>query len=83
MTELSPVVRAINFVCGSFSGWWLGEDDGRPHEPYIRVDRWDEELRAAGFSGVETAVYEMSSPTACWPPSCPSPLAASSRRKRR
>ena len=39
-------------------GWWLGSGDGRPTEPYIAADRWDEELRAAGFSGIESAIYD-------------------------
>lgn len=58
ITELCAVGRVPNYIFGNFSGWWLGEDDGRPLEPYVSVDRWDHELKAAGFTGVETAVYD-------------------------
>ncbi|KAL8836758.1 MAG: hypothetical protein Q9170_002787 [Blastenia crenularia] len=43
---------------GILPGWWLGDSDGRPDEPYISVERWDRELKAAGFSGVDSAVYD-------------------------
>ena len=43
---------------GLLPGWWLGEEDNRVDEPYISVERWDEELRAAGFSGVDSALYD-------------------------
>lgn len=62
LTELSAVVRTPNYIFGNFSGWWLGEADGRLHEPYISVQRWDTELRAAGFTGVDTAVYDAEEP---------------------
>jgi SAM-dependent methyltransferase len=55
LTELCAVVRHPNYMFGNFSGWWLGEEDGRPYEPYISVERWDQELKAAGFSGVVAA----------------------------
>ena len=62
LTELSAVVRAPNYIFGHFSGWWLGEADGRPYEPYIPVARWDRELKAAGFTGVDTAVLDAEEP---------------------
>lgn len=62
LTELSAVVRAPNYIFGNFSGWWLGEADDRCYESYISVDRWDRELKAAGFTGVETAVYDAEEP---------------------
>ena len=62
LTELSAVVRTPNYIFGNFSGWWLGEEDGRPYEPYISVSRWDQELKAAGFTGVETAIYDAEEP---------------------
>ena len=62
LTELSAVVRTPNYIFGNFSGWWLGEEDGRPHEPYVSVERWDSDLKAAGFTGVETAVYDAEEP---------------------
>ena len=65
LTEVCGSVRAPNYIFGIFQGWWLGEADGRPDEPYVSVDRWDEELKAAGFSGVNTAVLDAEPPYQC------------------
>lgn len=62
LTELCAVVRTPNYIFGNFSGWWLGEADQRQWEPYVTVDRWDIELKAAGFSGVDTAVRDAEEP---------------------
>lgn len=45
--------RTIPFIAGLLPGWWLGESDGRPDRANVSVGRWDEELRNAGFGGVE------------------------------
>lgn len=45
-------------VMGVLPGWWLGADDGRPAEPYISSERWDAELRRAGFAGAGTVAYD-------------------------
>lgn len=42
--------------------WWLGESDHRPNEPYISAERWDKELRATGFSGTDSVVYDFDQP---------------------
>jgi hypothetical protein len=39
-------------------GWWLGEHDGRAVEPYVTAERWDEELKRAGFGGVNAVAYD-------------------------
>ncbi|KAH6689849.1 KR domain-containing protein [Plectosphaerella plurivora] len=62
LTELSGDLRASNYIFGNLSGWWLGEGDGRPWEPYISVERWDEELRGAGFAGVDSFRYDRAYP---------------------
>lgn len=58
----ATAAKAIGYVFGNFAGWWLGEGDGRLWEPYIQVDRWDRELRAAGFTGVDTSVLDAEEP---------------------
>jgi NADPH:quinone reductase-like Zn-dependent oxidoreductase/SAM-dependent methyltransferase len=58
MTELCGLSRSVNYVFGTFSGWWLGEDDNRRDQPYVPVSRWDKELKASGYSGVDAAVYD-------------------------
>lgn len=60
--ELAPVTRWFNFIVGTLPGWWLGEDDNRKLEPYVMPDRWDEELKAAGFGGVDTVVFDHQEP---------------------
>lgn len=62
MTELVTVTSAWNFVFGTLPGWWLGEADGRPTEPFVDIDRWDHELRASGFSGADTVVHDAEKP---------------------
>lgn len=62
LSEVCAVARAPGYVFGNFSGWWLGEADDRKWEPYVMVDRWDRELKAAGFTGVDTAVYDAEEP---------------------
>ena len=62
LTELVTVTSAWNFVFGTLPGWWLGEADGRPNEPFADIDRWHQELRANGFSGADTVVYDAEKP---------------------
>ncbi|UNI16442.1 putative PKS/NRPS-like protein biosynthetic cluster [Purpureocillium takamizusanense] len=62
LQELSPVYRAINYIMGFLPGWWLGDLDGRPNEPYVEPSRWDYELRKTGFSGVDSAIFDDEAP---------------------
>ncbi|KAM0223013.1 hypothetical protein ACHAQD_003744 [Fusarium lateritium] len=62
MTELCSLTRSSNYIFGNFSGWWLGEEDGRPNQPYVPVSRWDEELKAAGYTGVDAVTYDDNEP---------------------
>jgi hypothetical protein len=47
---------------GILPGWWLGEDDDRIHEPYVTLERWQKELKNAGFSGIDAAIYDSQRP---------------------
>ncbi len=62
MTELAGSLRAMNYIFGALPGWWLGEADDRPDQPYVEADRWDRELKSAGFTGVDTVVYDAPEP---------------------
>ncbi|KAE9370652.1 hypothetical protein N431DRAFT_559764 [Stipitochalara longipes BDJ] len=62
LTEICTVLRTSNYIFGNFSEWWLGEADGRPFEPHVPVARWDDELKTAGFSGVNTLVLDAAEP---------------------
>lgn len=43
---------------GILPGWWAGAADGRPEEPYISPEQWDGLLKVAGFTGVDSVVYD-------------------------
>ncbi|RMZ80055.1 hypothetical protein DV738_g3093, partial [Chaetothyriales sp. CBS 135597] len=58
LQEHSPATKWINFVMGTLSGWWLGEQDGRPLEPYVTADGWSKALTAAGFGGIDALHYD-------------------------
>ncbi|WZH49456.1 Polyketide synthase [Fusarium acuminatum] len=60
--ELTPTSKWVNYVWGTLAGWWYGEGDGRPDEPYISVDRWARELQAAGFRAPDAAVLDSAEP---------------------
>lgn len=58
LQELSPQAKAVNLIMGVLPGWWLGAEDGRDNEPYVGTDRWDKELKAAGFNGVDVSILD-------------------------
>jgi SAM-dependent methyltransferase len=62
LEELCCDVKYINFIMGLLPGWWLGEEDERSDEPYVQPDRWDRELRAAGFSGLDDCMLDAPRP---------------------
>ncbi|KAI5784766.1 hypothetical protein EDC01DRAFT_208974 [Geopyxis carbonaria] len=54
MLETTREFSMISWVFGSFSGWWLGEGDGRlASGAAAGVGRWDQALRSSGFGGVQ------------------------------
>ena len=63
LTELTTTITNVwNYAFGTLPGWWLGEVDGRLDKPNVTTDRWDKELRAAGFTGIDTAVDDAEQP---------------------
>ncbi|KAI1416673.1 hypothetical protein F5Y13DRAFT_205511 [Hypoxylon sp. FL1857] len=58
LQEMYMTVKWLNFVMGHLPGWWLGDEDARPQEPYVSPERWTEELLAAGFLPPEASVYD-------------------------
>jgi acyl transferase domain-containing protein len=60
--ELTSSSKWINYIFGTLPGWWYGEADGRYHEPYVTVERWREELQAAGFETPDAAVLDSAEP---------------------
>ncbi|KAB8228276.1 polyketide synthase fgnA [Aspergillus alliaceus] len=62
LTELCSLIKSPNYIFGNFVGWWLGEADGRNWEPYVQPERWDADLKAAGFTGADAAVPDQDVP---------------------
>ena len=53
LQELDPSTKWINYFMGIFPGWWLGEEDNRLVEPYVNSERWNTDLKSAGFEGID------------------------------
>ncbi|KAI0199508.1 putative polyketide synthase [Astrocystis sublimbata] len=62
LQELSPIVRCMGFIMGQFSGWWLGEADGRFGGPFVSPEEWEVKLREAGFAGIESMAFDNERP---------------------
>jgi hypothetical protein len=58
LQELSPPTNWLNFIFGSLPGWWLGEEDGRILEPYIKPEQWQTRLCQAGFDGIQAQHHD-------------------------
>ncbi|KAK4213197.1 lovastatin nonaketide synthase [Rhypophila decipiens] len=50
------------FVMGGLSGWWLGKDDGRTDGPAASPERWEDELKGAGFAGIKAMAFDNEAP---------------------
>ncbi|KPI35158.1 Lovastatin diketide synthase LovF [Cyphellophora attinorum] len=65
LQELCSQKNSTSFIMGGFAGWWLGAEVGdaeRMTKPYVSPERWDQELRAAGFgNGAESVVFDSKS----------------------
>ncbi|KAK0707101.1 hypothetical protein B0T26DRAFT_790998 [Lasiosphaeria miniovina] len=53
LEEITSSLARVPMVVGSLPGWWSGENDGRKGGPLISEARWDEQLRAQGFGGID------------------------------
>ncbi|KAL8818356.1 MAG: hypothetical protein Q9223_002991 [Gallowayella weberi] len=58
LQELEPKTKWINYVMGVLPGWWLGEGDERPTEPYVNAGRWVKELKGAGFADEPSITHD-------------------------
>ncbi|KAL2174429.1 polyketide synthase [Thermothelomyces heterothallicus CBS 202.75] len=48
---INPADVATNFMAGLVPGWWVAQEEWRPHSAAITEPMWDKLLRANGFSG--------------------------------
>ncbi|KAL7916704.1 polyketide synthase [Trichoderma velutinum] len=60
--ELHSVNKWPNYVFGILPGWWYGAADGRPDQPYVSPARWESELKAVGFAGLESVSFDSEEP---------------------
>jgi acyl transferase domain-containing protein len=61
LLEITRDFLPTQLVMSTLPGWFLGVEDGRVWAPTVSVERWDELLRANGFSGVDVS----STPSFC------------------
>ena len=61
LLEITRDFLPTQLVMSTLPGWFLGIEDGRVWAPTVSVERWDELLRANGFSGVDVS----STPSFC------------------
>ncbi|KAH8690541.1 polyketide synthase [Talaromyces proteolyticus] len=48
-----PDILRTGFAFGLLSGWWAGEQDGRPWSPGLTSAQWDLVLKETNFSGID------------------------------
>lgn len=56
LQELYPTSKWINYIFGTHPRWWCELEDGRLDEPYVDTRRWQNELVAAGYKGVDAVI---------------------------
>jgi SAM-dependent methyltransferase len=61
-SEILTSTTSPGFVFGNFSGWWLGEEEYRQQQPFISLQRWESELKEAGFNGIESFAPDIEEP---------------------
>lgn len=61
LLEITQDFLPTQLVMSTLPGWFLGIEDGRVWAPTVGVERWDELLKANGFSGVDVS----STPSFC------------------
>ncbi|GLA38616.1 putative PKS/NRPS-like protein biosynthetic cluster [Aspergillus niger] len=60
--ELCPGTLITEYLMGSLTQWSSAKDFRVNDKPYISRDRWDTELRNAGFIGIEGMAYDVAPP---------------------
>jgi NADPH:quinone reductase-like Zn-dependent oxidoreductase/SAM-dependent methyltransferase len=52
----NPETCRAGFTFGLLKDWWVSKEEHRQFSPLIGEDKWDEDLKAAGFSGIDVAI---------------------------
>jgi len=53
LLEITRDFLPTQLIMSTLPGWFLGVEDGRVWAPTVSIERWDELLKANGFSGVD------------------------------
>ncbi|RFU79335.1 polyketide synthase [Trichoderma arundinaceum] len=61
LVEITRDFLPTQLLMSTLPGWFLGVEDGRVWAPTVSIERWDELLKANGFSGVDVS----STPSHC------------------
>ncbi|KAH3950534.1 hypothetical protein HBI56_154300 [Parastagonospora nodorum] len=56
LQEISMETKWVNCILGFLDDWWVGVNDGRPDEPYVTPERWEDELKRAGFAAPDVVL---------------------------
>ncbi|KAL6689954.1 polyketide synthase [Trichoderma pleuroticola] len=62
LNEVTNDAVLPQFISSHLPGWWLGRDDGRVYCPTTDEQRWNKDLLATGFSGVDAAYRDYHDP---------------------
>lgn len=62
LVETTENFMVPGVVVGTFTGYWAGIPDGRFDAPFMSLEMWDENLKAAGFSGAELVLDDFPHP---------------------
>ncbi|OPB36124.1 hypothetical protein A0O28_0108990 [Trichoderma guizhouense] len=62
LNEVTNDAVLPQFISSHLPGWWLGRDDGRIYCPTTDEERWNKDLLATGFSGVDAAYRDYHDP---------------------
>jgi NADPH:quinone reductase-like Zn-dependent oxidoreductase/SAM-dependent methyltransferase len=60
--EIVQNSRWIQFAFGLLPGWWQSTDDYRIEGPCVGVEKWDQLLKATGFTGVDVDIPDFEDP---------------------
>lgn len=62
LVEITQNFMVPGVVVGTFTGYWAGVPDGRLDAPFMSLDTWDQNLKAAGFLGAELVLDDCPHP---------------------
>ncbi|KAH8721524.1 beta-ketoacyl synthase domain-containing protein [Phaeosphaeriaceae sp. PMI808] len=62
LVETTQNFTVPGVVVGTFTGYWAGIPDGRFDAPFMSQEKWDANLKSAGFTGTELVLDDFPRP---------------------